>query len=232
MIYIFDDRFERREKHSLDLIKLSQFARFEEITCETADELCSLIKRKLNDVTHVLLHSSYRYPNEQLNTNVVVNAFNSYSSDIQIVLFSGGYNHPGTSMIGKTKVFSVNSDLMYNNLELFTRHLSKDPNSPIEILLWGKSYLQNQILATQSAIFRSLCRINLDEQIDVEDKDKNKKEKNDLLLDEIKETVADRLRSEELINLRDALMAVLVPQKTWRQLLEDIENVITKNKLL
>lgn len=221
MIYIFDDRFERREKHSLDLIKLSQFARFEEITCETADELSSLISGKLSNVTHVLLHSSYRYPSEQLDTNVVVKAFNSYSKDIQIVLFSGGYNHPGISMIGETKVYSINSDVMYNNLVLFTHHLSKDPNSPIEILLWGNSYLQNQILATQSSIFRSLCRLDLDKQINDDDEK----------LDEIQEIVADRLRSEELIHLRDALMAILVPKKTWRQLLEDIENVITKNKL-
>ncbi len=220
MIYIFDDRFERREKHSLDLIRLSQFARFEEITCETTDELSSLISGKLSNVTHVLLHSSYRYPSEQLDTNVVVKALNAYSKDIQIVLFSGGYNHPGISSIGETRVYSINSDVMYNNLGLFIRHLSKDPNSPIEMLLWGNSYLQNQILATQSAIIRSLCRLDLDKQINDDEK-----------LDEIQEIVADRLRSEELIHLRDALMAILVPQKTWRQLLEDIENVITNNKL-
>ena len=222
MIYIFDDRFERREKHSLDLIKLSQFARFEEITCETSDELSSLISGKLSNVTHVLLHSSYRYPSEQLDTNVVVKAFKTYSKDIQIVLFSGGYNHPGISSIGETRVYSINSDVMYNNLVLFTQQLSKDPNCPVEILLWGNSYLQNQILATQSSIIRSLCRLDLDKQINDDDEK----------LDEVQEIVADRLRSEELIHLRDALMAILVPKKTWRQLLEDIENVITKNKFL
>lgn len=230
MIYIFDDRFERREKHGLDLIKLSQYAKSKDITCGTVDELVSFIKDGLSDVTHVLIHASYQYPGGELDMNKVVEAFYSYCKDVQIVLFSGGYNHPGTSMIGKTKVFSVNSDVMYNNLELFTRHLSKDPNSPIEILLWGKSYLQNQILATQSAIVRSLYKINLDEQIDVKDKDKNKK--NELLLEEINEIVADRLRNEEFKEMREALQAVIVADKTWRKMLEDIEDVITKNKML
>ena len=129
-------------------------------------------------------------------------------------------------MIGKARVYNINSDIMYNNLVLFTHQLAKNPKSPIEILLWGKSYLQNQILATKSAVFRLLINTEWDKQIDVED------EKDELRLDEIKETISDKLRNDELSGLREGLKAILVPQKTWHKLLEDFEDVITKTNIL
>ena len=179
-------------------------------------------------MTHVLLHASYIYSGDELDTSKVVETFYSFSKDIQIVLFSGSYDHPGISMIGKARVYNINSDVMYNNLVLFAYHLAKNPKSPIEILLWGKSYLQNQILATKSAVFRCLLRNNIewDKQIDVED------EKDELRLEEIKDTISDKLRNDELSGLREGLKAILVPQKTWRKLLDDFEDVITKTNIL
>lgn len=212
MIYIFDDRFERREAYSYIVKKYPKYISFETIDQTTIGEFESFIAERLITPTLFLLHASYRFVGEELNNTRVTETLCSWG--IPIVHFSGQYNQPSIRTLGKNKIYEVNSITMYSNLELFVKHIINDSKSTIEILLWGSDYIVNQIVATQSEIVRVLCKTKLSSNVD------------DHIIDTLKAIIINRLRNEELQSLRKNIGRVLdmaTPSMSIGQFIQEIQ---------
>lgn len=152
MIYIFDDRFERKDNYAPIINRYPRNVSYGTIDQERIEQFEIFVNKHLDDLSLFLLHASYRFPGDKLNVNDIINVLSS--KGIPIVLFSGGYHNPNIRMQGKYTIFEVNSDTMYQNLEVFIKRTIEDKNSPIDILLWGEDYINNQILRAQSEIIR------------------------------------------------------------------------------
>lgn len=212
MIYIFDDRFERKEAYSYIVNKYHKYISFETIDQATIDEFESFITERLMTPTLFLLHASYRFAGEELNNTRVIETLCSW--EIPIVQFSGQFNQPSIRTLGKNKIYEVNSITMYSNLELFIKHIINDSKSTIEILLWGRDYLVNQIVATQSEIARFMCKTRLSSNVD------------DHIIDTLRAIIINRFRNEELQSLRKNIGRVLddvTPSMSVIQLIQEIQ---------
>ena len=214
MIYIFDDRYERRESYTALVKKNHNLISFESIKCETIDELENFIL-DLEDASMILLHSSYRYLGDVFKTEEVVEKFSLL--DIPVVLFSGGFMHPSVSLIlGKHKVYNINSIVMYQNLEVYLSHLKLNQSSPIDILIWGESYIQNIITRTQSDLFRKLCVIPPKSNI------------GESTFNKMNAIIEDYLRGEELITVKRDLLNAISVNMTCEDVIKSIISVTAK----
>ena len=216
MIYILDDRYERKETFKALISKNSKQVSFGEIKCETVEDLLSYISNVMGDSTLILLHASYRFSGNKLKNNDVISTFSSLG--VPVVLFSGGYIHPSESIIkGKYKVFNINSLVMYQNLETYLRYLEYDKNSPLEILIWGENYKENIMTSVQSAIFRKLCLLAPGSLVEED------------TIDVLKAIIDDKLRIEDFKSIRNKLVEVLDSNWTCESLIQEIME-ITSNK--
>lgn len=215
MIYIFDDRYERRESNSALINKYKQFVSFAKIECTTINELEDFILGDLHASTLILLHSSYRYPGDILKNEEVIASFSLL--EIPIILFSGGFMHPSETMIlGKYMVYNINSLVMYQNLEVYLRHLMQGQSVPLDILIWGESYIQNIITRTQSYLFRTICNISHKSIVD------------DALIDKLYAIIDDYLRDDEFESTRNELLQAISYKMTCEDLMQTIQEVTDK----
>lgn len=214
MIYIFDDRVERRESYSALINNNKQFVSFAIIECETINELEHFILNNLQAPSLILLHSSYRYPGDKLNSDEVISVFSKLK--IPIIIFSGGFMHSNESMaLGKYKVYNINSLVMYHNLEYYLAHLMQNQSASVDILLWGESYIQNKITRTQSDLYRKLCTIAPESKIDS-------------LIDDLYETIEDDLRDDAFKRIRNNLLKAISSQMTCDDAMAAIQSVTDK----
>ena len=211
MIYIFDDRHERREMNSSLINRYNRLISFAEIKCDTFEQLDHFISNELFEPSLVLLHNSYRYPGDRLDSDYVSSKFLEH--DIPLILFSGGFIHPNQTLVyGKYQALSINSLVMYKNLDVYLKHLTYNENASIEILLWGESYISNRISHTKSAIFRKICKVRPDSSMDED------------MCQEIHEIISDYLSGDELVATRKRFLDAISSSINCQEFLNTIKS--------
>lgn len=146
MIYIFDDRAQRRKDNEEMLRNFSDLITFdtvELISGKTADEC---IFDSIKNPECIIFHKSYELGDETVTFETIRQLFTSL--DIPVVIFSGG-------TVGSNKgakEINMNADLMYHNLPFFLDNRKKNGSINIDTLIWGKRYRLNALLKFQNTM--------------------------------------------------------------------------------
>lgn len=202
MIYIFEDRHERKNTN-LELVNSYndniQFAQFD---IESHQELRDFVTDKFEDAECVIFHKSYSIPSNRndIKLSDILAAFKEKCHS-KIIIFSGGTEGGSLNEDGDTL---VNADVMYSNLELFLRSLKMSGHPTYEILIWGENHRLSQRLSNQMEVhINEFMEKDLTQVIDSD-------ELEDLIIDiatngfDIEEEVALKLNSsKENITLND-----------------------------
>lgn len=213
MIYIFDDRFQRRELNKEKLNKFSKILSFEVVT--TASERSieeSLIETMPDNPECIIFHKSYIFEDSNLSYETVREIFNSYN--VPIVIFSGGIENNNKG----EKEVSMNAELMYENLPFFLEDYVNNGKINLDILLWGRKYQINSLLILQNKLAEKFFILNNPEE---EIKD----------LDDVKRGItrlckpAHTIIGDAILNSTDTCAKI-----TWGQLDEIITNTISQYK--
>ena len=213
MIYIFDDRSQRREINKEKLNKFSNVLSFETIKTNPGKSIKDSLIESMNDNPEcIIFHKSYIFDDSNLSYEIVREFFNSY--DVPIVIFSGGTekNNKGE------KEINMNAELMYDNLPFFLEDYVDNGKINLEILVWGKRYQLNALLILQNKLAEEFfITKDLDEEV------KN--------LEEVRRRITKLCKSthkvigDEILNSIDKY-----PQHTWGQLDDIITNTISRYK--
>ena len=209
MIYIFDDRSERRDAYMPSLLKHKNYIKPESLKLD--GDIKMYIASHFPDPELVIIHSSYRFPGDKYSLNDVIKAFN----DIPIVIFSGQIQRSSISKPENT--YRVNSMVMYDHLPAYLSLKEKGEDAPIEILLWGKDYYKNQLLMFLTDIARYGINKDLDEVID---------EDTSLILEE---SIESNMSGASLDNIRKDLVRLINDQLgtlTYKTLIDKTENLM------
>ena len=209
MIYIFDDRAQRRKDNEEMLRNFSDLITFDTvklISGKTADECFS---DRIKDSECIIFHKSYELGDEFVTFEKIRQLFTSF--DIPIVIFSGGTEGSNKG----AKEINMNADLMYHNLPFFLENRKENGSINIDTLLWGKMYRLNALLKFQNISQKYL--INNDP---------------DFPLDNIEKVKRDIKNSCREIN-RDLADSIIIDidaneQITWQDLAIIIDNNIRK----
>lgn len=146
MIYIFDDRAQRRKDNEEMLRNFSDLITFDTvdlISGKTADEC---IFDSIKNPECIIFHKSYELGDETVTFETIRQLFTSL--DIPVVIFSGG-------TVGSNKgakEINMNADLMYHNLPFFLENRKKNGSINIDTLIWGKRYRLNALLKFQNTM--------------------------------------------------------------------------------
>lgn len=135
MIYIFEDRTERKSLHQDKINKYPDRICFATFDIVENQSLTDYISSNLTDADCIILHKSYTFPNK-VDPLKILNEFNKISS-IKTVLFSGGNENGVISSNGNHCL--VNADIMYDNLSLFLEHYISTNEISFERLIWGSN---------------------------------------------------------------------------------------------
>ncbi|KAA6340521.1 hypothetical protein EZS27_011617 [termite gut metagenome] len=147
MIYLFEDRKGRMNQFynkSIDSNNLK-----EAIFDCTKDELERYVSENFPDAKAILFHRSYTFPKHNI-TNEDVKSF-FVEKKIPFVFFSGGLSNNLYEENGIV-LGDVNSGDMYKNLDLFLDELKLKRRINIPLLVYGKEYLINSLLAFQHRV--------------------------------------------------------------------------------
>lgn len=144
MIYIFDDRSQRRKSNEEELKKYSDFIKFCTInpTSEKSVEECMV--DIVDNPECILLHKSYTFSNDDISFEKIRHFFTSLN--VPVVIFSGGIEGSNISIVDGNVEINMNADLMYLNFPLFVDDLKANGKINVYILLWGKQYKLNAAL--------------------------------------------------------------------------------------
>lgn len=211
MIYIFDDRAQRRKDNEEMLRNFSDLITFDTvklISGKTADEF--IFDSIEKNAECVIFHKSYELGDEFGTFETIRKLFTSF--DIPIVIFSGGIE--GSNKCAKE--INMNADLMYHNLPFFLENRKENGSINIDTLIWGKMYRLNALLKFQNSISQKYL-INNDP---------------DCPLDNIEKVKRDIKNSCREIN-RDLADSIIIDidaneQITWQDLAIIIDNNIRK----
>ena len=165
MIYIFEDRYERRRLHQDMMNRYKNVISFAKFDIDEGMDLTKYIDRKFHDAEVMIFHKSYAFKSN----NVNIDAIKDTTPSARLVVFSGGIEK-GT-MVGDGKYVTINADVMYNNLEIFLKYFTNSNEINFEPLLWGESFRLNRLLSFQNRLFREYF-INADMDKRIEDNDK------------------------------------------------------------
>ena len=210
MIYIFDDRAQRRKDNEEMLRNFSDLITFDTvdlISGKTADEC---IFDSIEDVECIIFHKSYALGDEDVTFETIRQLF--ISLGVPIVIFSGGTEGSNKS----ANEVNMNADLMYHNLPFFLEKRKENGAINLDTLLWGKHYRLNALLKVQNTLSQKYL-INNDPDASLDNLDKIKRDiKNSCR--EIQGDLADSIISDI-----DAY-----EQITWQDLAIIIDNNISK----
>ncbi|MBO5272265.1 MAG: hypothetical protein J6B30_05565 [Muribaculaceae bacterium] len=189
MIYIFDDRFQRRNNNQEKLSKYSDIVKFDTVKTIPGKSVEECVFDAIISPKCIMFHKSYVFEDDNVDFETIRTLF--ISLDVPIVIFSGGTEggNKGDSEI------NINADVMYENLPYFLEDFKENEQINIDILLWGKRYKLNAILELQNKLAESFfIKNNLDENIEVIDKvkrtvkhlcEKTNKELGEVIINEI-----------------------------------------------
>ena len=213
MIYIFDDRLQRREVNKEKLNKFSNVLSFETIKTNPGKSIEeSLIESMRDNPVCIIFHKSYIFDDSILSYEIVREIFNSY--DVPVVIFSGGIEKNNK---GEREV-NMNAELMYDNLPFFLEDYVNNGNINLDILVWGKRYKLNALLILQNKLAEEFF-IAKDPKEEVN------------TLEEVRRRIASickpihKVIGDTILNSIDKY-----PQLTWGQLDDIITNTISQYK--
>lgn len=210
MIYIFDDRAQRRKDNEEMLRKFSDIVTFDTVKLIPGKSADECIFDSIEDVECIIFHKSYALGDEDVTFETIRQLFTSLG--VPIVIFSGGTEG---SNKGANEV-NMNADLMYHNLPFFLEKRKENGAINLDTLLWGKHYRLNALLKFQNTLSQKYL-INNDPDASLDNLDKIKRDiKNSCR--EIQGDLADSIISDI-----DAY-----EQITWQDLAIIIDNNIRK----
>lgn len=154
MIYIFDDRAQRRKDNEEKLREFSNLITFKTITLTPEMSVEDWIIDSMENPECIIFHKSYVFEDKNITDDTVWYLFTYY--DVPIVIFSGGTEG---SNKGDKKII-MNADLMYQNLPYFLQNFKENEKINIDTLLWGKQYKLNAILQFQNEISKDYFILN------------------------------------------------------------------------
>ena len=211
MIYIFDDRKQRRSDNEEKLSKFSDIVKFDIVKNIPGKPVEDCVFDAIIDPECIMFHKSYVFEDNNVNFETIRALF--VSLDVPIVIFSGGIE-------GGNKGYSeinINADVMYENLPYFLADFKENKSPNIDILLWGKRYKLNAILEIQNKFAEEFfINNNFDENIQN--------------IEKVKRTVRNLCRNNNVLG--DAILNEIgiKGQLTWGDLLSIVENNLKKNK--
>lgn len=207
MIYIFDDRAQRRKDNEDKLRAFAHVVKFGKIDLKQEQSLKDWFLESVSDCYPecIIFHKSYVSGDDRVTFENVRQLFTSLK--IPFVIFSGGTEG---SNKGQTES-NINADLMYENLPYFLSDFNTNKKINIDILLWGKRYKLNAILQFQNEISKQFL-INKDLDAVVED------------IDDVRTYIEDECHNCQLSN---AIIKGIQENEeiTW----SDLDNIIDKN---
>ncbi|MBD5241273.1 MAG: hypothetical protein HDS59_04260 [Barnesiella sp.] len=202
MIYIFDDRAQRRKYNEDKLRDFSDLITFDTLKVISGKSAEESIFDSIENPECIIFHKSYALGDENVTFESIRQLFTSLN--IPIVIFSGGTE--GSNK--RDKEINMNADLMYNNLPFFLENLKENGEININILLWGKRYRLNALLEFQNSISQKYL-INNDIDTALYDK-----------LENVKRDIENSCRKIHEEDLRAAIISEIeaTPQITWLDL--------------
>lgn len=210
MIYIFDDRNQRRNANEEKLRDFLGFVTFETVHPIAGKSIEDVIIDSIKNPDCIIFHKSYALGSEEITYETIRQLFADFN--IPVVIFSGGTEGSNKG----AKEININADLMYDNLPYFLEDLKETGNVNIDTLLWGKKHRLNALLEFQNKISQKYF-INNDPNA---------------ILDEPAPIVRSIVQSCRKINsyLADAIKheIKLNPQLSWLDLATIIDNNIRK----
>ena len=211
MIYIFDDRFQRRNNNQEKLSKYSDIVKFDTVKTIPGKSVEECVFDAIISPKCIMFHKSYVFEDDNVDFETIRALF--ISLDVPIVIFSGGTEggNKGDSEI------NINADVMYENLPYFLADFKENKSPNIDILLWGKRYKLNAILEIQNKFAEEFfINNNFDENIQN--------------IEKVKRTVRNLCRNNNVLG--DAILNEIGSkgQLTWGDLLSIVENNLKKNK--
>lgn len=216
MIYVFEDRSERKHQHQDIIDKYKSVISFAKFDIDDGMNLVDYINKNFLNAEIMIFHKSYSFK-----SNIVsIDAIKKEMPNVRFVVFSGGIEN-GTIDRDKHLV-TINADVMYNNLEIFLKYLTNRKEINFEPLIWGEFYLQNRIVSLQNRLFREYF-INADLDKRIEDNDKGSG------IDDLLDMIT--LYCEDYgIDIYDELKEAIILEEnslTWGNLLRIIRKCIT-----
>ncbi len=211
MIYIFDDRIQRRNDNQEKLSDFSDIVKFDIVKNIPGKSEEDCVFDAIIDPECIMFHKSYVFEDNNVNFETIRRLFISF--DVPIIIFSGGIEggNKGNSEI------NINADVMYENLPYFLKDFKENKQINIDVLLWGKRYKLNAILEIQNKFAEEFfINNNFDENIEN--------------IDKVKRTVRNLCRNNNVLG--DAILNEIdiKGQLTWGDLLSIVENNLKKNK--
>ncbi len=149
MIYIFDDRAQRRKENEEKLRTFSDVVKFETLILDSGRDLEESIVCSLDNPDCILFHKSYRFGEDDHVFEKVRECLASYG--VPVVIFSGGIENGNK---GGKEIY-VNADVMYRNLPYFLTDFSNNGKINIDTLLWGKRHRLNALLNFRNELSKS-----------------------------------------------------------------------------
>ena len=168
MIYIFDDRAQRRKDNEEILRKFSDIVTFDTVNLIPGKSADECIFDSIENAECIIFHKSYALDDESVTFETIRQLFTSLS--VPIVIFSGGTEGSNKS----ANEFNMNADLMYHNLQFFLEKRKENGVINIDTLLWGKKYRLNALLKFQNTLSKEYL-INNDPDTALDDLEKIKR---------------------------------------------------------
>lgn len=159
MIYVFDDRAQRRTINSERLKDFSDLVIFKTIEIIPERKIEECVIYSVDNPDCIIFHKSYTFEDKSITFETIRQLFTSYN--VPIVIFSGGTEG---SNKGDIEV-NMNADLMYENLPFFLEDYKTNGKINISTLLWGKRYKLNALLQLQNSLSLSFLVNNEPEGI-------------------------------------------------------------------
>ena len=211
MIYVFDDRAERRKDNEDKLRAFSDLITFDTVKLISGKSADESIFDSIEDPECIIFHKSYALGDENVTFETIRQLFSGFG--IPIVIFSGGTEGSNKS----ANEININADLMYNNLPFFLENRKKNGQINIDTLLWGKKFQLNAFIEFQNNMAQEYF-INNDFDAPLYD------------IVKIQRYIKNSCRKISKKDFLDAIISNIsaTPQMTWRDLSTLIDNNIRK----
>ena len=142
MIYVFEDRTERKQRNESILIDYSgvcKFTKYDELVKDGSIENFAVSLSPEKDC--VIFHKSYA-----LQDGVSFDQVRTYfiQFGIPFVEYSGGIERSNVVKIQDAKYYIINAELMYSNLPVFLDWYTKNNTIVCDVLIWGNDFEKNR----------------------------------------------------------------------------------------
>ena len=215
MIYIFEDRPERRLQQQSMMDKHKGIIRFAKFDIDEGMNLANYIHNNFPNAEIIIIHKSYAFKGNSVN----IDAIKKNMPGVRFVVFSGGIENGTISNDGNA--LTINADIMYNNIEIFLKYLTDKNEINFEPMVWGERYQQNRLVSLQNKLFREyFTNADLDKRIEDGDTQMDIYDLLDVII-----TYCEDHR----IDIQDELVTEVESKGegiTWRDLLQIIQKQI------